>query len=88
MKTKNTPPTEAQLRVRNALVAALRVHSDDVTAIELVAIVSHMLGQIVALQDQTKFTPDQVMQVVVSNVEQGNQEVILGLAEGPFAGSA
>lgn len=41
--------------------------------------VAHFLGQLIALQDQTRFKPDQVMTLVAQNIEAGNREVIDGL---------
>jgi hypothetical protein len=43
------------------------------------AVVAHLLGQLIALQDQTRFTPDQVMTLVAQNIETGNQEVLANL---------
>ena len=46
---------------------------------EILAVLSHMVGQVVALQDQRRYTPDSVMNLVRSNIERGNVEAIDGL---------
>jgi hypothetical protein len=72
------PPTPAQLAARRTLEAALRQHAA-LDPIELCAVVAYTLGQLVALQDQTRFTAEQVMAVVSSNIEAGNADVIADL---------
>lgn len=51
-------------------------HADKVSALELLAIASNMLGKLVALQDQRKVTPAQAMKVVAHNIELGNRQVL------------
>lgn len=75
---KSAAPTPAQLAARKTLEAALREH-EHLDPIEMCAVVAHFLGQLIALQDQTRFTADQVMALVSSNIEAGNAEVIAGL---------
>jgi hypothetical protein len=78
---KITKPTPGQLAARKTLEDALREHQH-LDAIEMCAVVSHFLGQLIALQDQTKYTPAQVMHLVSENIEQGNAEVIQSLLNG------
>jgi hypothetical protein len=78
MGIRSRPPSTAQLAARKSLEGVLREHQH-LDAIELCAVTAHFLGQLIALQDQTKFTSAQVMELVAQNIEAGNQEVIDGL---------
>jgi hypothetical protein len=75
MKMRSKPPSDAQLAARKTLEVALREH-EHLDPIEMCAVVAHFLGQLVALQDQTKFSAAQVMELVAQNIEAGNAEVI------------
>ena len=55
-------------------------HADKLSALELLAVASNMLGKLVALQDQRKTTPEMALKVVSMNLEHGNQSVIAQLA--------
>ncbi len=69
------------------LCALMNRHADKMSAIELLAVGANMLGKLVALQDQRKYTPVQVMEIVAKNIEHGNAQVIAELANNT-AGSA
>lgn len=71
--------TEAHTVARDDLVALIRKHADKVSAVEILAIAAHMVGQLVAMQDQRRITPVAAMQVVAANVEAGNQSVVSNL---------
>jgi flagellar hook assembly protein FlgD len=58
------------------LVALVQKHSEKMTSLELLAVASNMVGKIVALQDQRTTTAEVAMEVVVRNVQQGNQDVV------------
>ncbi len=69
--------TEARHRLfRDDLVAVLKKYSDELSAQEMLALAAHLVGQIVALQDQRQMTPEEAMQIVARNIEQGNREAI------------
>jgi hypothetical protein len=59
-------------------------HASKLTALELLAVASNMLGKLVALQDQRTITPAMAMEVVVQNIEHGNKQVLdqLGRSQG------
>ena len=69
------------------LCALVNRHSQSVTAIELLAIASNMVGKLIALQDQRVISSDMAMEIVVKNIEHGNQEVLQSLMNNT-AGSA
>lgn len=82
MNTKTFAPSAQQLAFRGALEAAIAQHGTTLDAVELLAVTSHLVGQLIALQDQRRFTPAMVMQLVQDNIEQGNSEVVNGLLTG------
>jgi len=58
-------------------------HAKDLPAIEVLAIMSNLLGKLIALQDQTLYTPEQVMRIVAKNIETGNAEALADLLGRP-----
>ena len=50
-------------------------HANQLTALELLAIASNMLGKLVALQDQRTVSPEMAMDVVAKNIEVGNKQM-------------
>lgn len=63
------------------LCALIRKHADKLSAIELLAVASNMLGKLVAMQDQRTTTPSEAMEVVAQNLEHGNAQVLEQLAQ-------
>lgn len=63
------------------LCALVNKHAGKLSALELLAVASNMLGKLVALQDQREVTPATAMEVVARNIEQGNQQVLAQLAQ-------
>lgn len=61
-------------------------HGKTLTPMEMLAVASHFVGVLIALQDQNTLTPDMVMVMVQYNIEQGNAEALLQLE--PMSGSA
>lgn len=50
------------------------------SAQEMLALSAHLVGQIIAMQDQRTVTPEMAMKIVARNIEQGNQEAVDGLS--------
>lgn len=61
------------------LCKLLARHGDKVTALEMLAIASNMVGKLIAMQDQRTVTPDMAMEIVSRNIEAGNQDVLANL---------
>jgi hypothetical protein len=59
----------------------MRQHAADMPVEELLALTAHMVGQILAMQDQRKMTPAMGMKLIADNIEQGNREAIDGLSK-------
>lgn len=71
-------PTAKHQAFRDDSIALLRKHAAELPAIEMLALAAHLVGQIVALQDQRKTTSAIAMEVVAKNIELGNAEAITG----------
>lgn len=76
---KSKKPSPAHTAFRDEMIATLRKHQH-LAPDELLAVASYFVGQLVAMQDQRKFTPAMAMQIVASNIEAGNQHVIADVA--------
>lgn len=60
------------------LKATLGRHTS-LDATEILAVASQFVGNLIALQDQRKVTPDMAMELVAKNIERGNAAAIDGL---------
>lgn len=76
MKTKAVQPNEKHLKFRKALEAAIAIGGADLQAEEILAVTAHFVGQLIALQDQRRYTSDAVMTLVTENIQKGNQEAV------------
>ena len=43
---------------------------------QMLAIASHFVGQLIALQDHRKVTPQEAMQIVTANLAEGNRSIV------------
>jgi len=76
MRTRTKVPGPEHHALRNELLNVARRYGDKINAEEILAIVAHLCGQLVALQDQRTMTTERAMQLIGKNIEQGNAEVI------------
>lgn len=58
------------------LCALVGKHADSITALEMLAIASNLVGKLIALQDQRTMTRDTAMEVVIRNIELGNRQAV------------
>lgn len=79
MKTNFHAPNAAHMAYRKAIEQAMRDHGATLQADELLAVTAHLVGQLIALQDQRVMTAEMAMHLVQVNLEQGNREVVDGL---------
>jgi hypothetical protein len=86
MKQKAATPVQEALY--QEICTVLKKYEDRglVQPIEMLAVMANLVGKQIALLDQTKFTPDEAMQVVCANIEFGNQ-LIIGDLLGKTAGT-
>lgn len=68
-------PTQDHLDFMRDLKATIAVHQH-LSAEDMLAVVSQLVGSLVALQDQTKSSPSMVMEAVAQNIEVGNRMAI------------
>ncbi len=84
---KTVAPSPEHLTFRHALEECIRREALTMQADEILAVLAHMVGQVIAMQDQRRYTPDSVMNLVSSNIERGNTEAI-GMLLGETGGTA
>lgn len=77
IRTKDATPRHEKLRLD--LLALLKKEAADMPADEILAVVSLLVGQLIAMQDQRRFTSDAVMKLVSANIEAGNRQAIVDL---------
>jgi sulfur transfer protein SufE len=58
------------------LVALLRRHGDEMSAEEMLAIGANLLGKLLAYQDQRSMTRERGLEIIIKNIELGNQQAI------------
>lgn len=88
MRTKKVKPPIHVVRARAKLLAVLSEVGKDVTDTELLALLSYTVGQCLALQDQRSLTPEQGLDLINQNIQQGNLDAVSNLLTGAPAGSA
>ena len=82
MKERVLKPTAADNAFRDDAIALLKKHAGHLSAEVMLALSSHLVGQIIAMQDQKTMTKDRALQIVMRNMEVGNSEVLDKLTEG------
>ncbi len=68
-------PTQKHYDLLRAMQSSLAT-APDMPADQILAIAAQFVGQLVALQDCRKITPERAMQIVMGNIEIGNQEAV------------
>jgi hypothetical protein len=73
---KTVTPSGEMLQFRRELEDCMREHVKTLGAMEVLAVLAHLVGQAIALQDPRTVTPAMAMDLVSANLQRGNQEVI------------
>ncbi len=60
----------------------------DLKPVEILAVLSNMVGKAIAFQDKETMTPDKAMQIVSRNIEAGNNQAISYFTFGETKGRA
>lgn len=76
---KKLVPNEKHKKFRKCLEGAIAMGAKDLPAEEILAITSHFVGQLIALQDKRKYSSEMVMELVHENIVQGNSESVNSL---------
>ena len=75
-------PADPQMQaVKKSIEDVLRPQFAIIGAENTLAILAQVVGMFVAVQDQNKYTPEQIMQLVMANIELGNKAMM-----GPLLG--
>jgi hypothetical protein len=62
------------------LVKLMDRHAGKMDALAMLGIAANMVGKMIALQDQRRHGPDEIMTLVAKNIEEGNQQAIAMVA--------
>lgn len=76
---KSVPPTEAVVSFRTEALNLLNKHAGHLDSSEMLAMAAQLVGQLTAMMDQRVWTSETVMELVVSNLQVGNQSVLNSL---------
>lgn len=87
MSERTIKPTTKHHAFRGDLIALLKKYAGNLNAAEMLALSAHLVGQILAMQDQRTVTREMALEVVGKNIEIGNAEAIAEVS-GRAAGSA
>jgi hypothetical protein len=80
-------PSAEHTELFNGLTALLNKNTQKMDKREILAIVANIVGKVIAMQDQRTTTPEQAMEIVHRNIQQGNAEAVAQLM-GPPGGHA
>lgn len=81
MSERVVTPTAAHRLFRSDAIELLRKHAGHLDAKDMLALSAHLVGQILAMQDQRTIVPKTAMEIVARNIEIGNQEAINQVAD-------
>lgn len=82
--SRTVKPTKEHRAFRDDVIELLRKHAGELPADEMLALASHLVGQLLALQDQRKITPALGLKLIGENIEAGNAEVVNGDIQNPL----
>jgi hypothetical protein len=74
MKTRG--PSSVAKEFNDATKALLAEFNDKLSAMEMLAVTAHLVGVLIALQDQRKMTREMALELVGQNIEAGNAEAM------------
>jgi hypothetical protein len=69
------PPSDEMLKYVNELKDVLGKYPD-LDPIHMVAGTAQFMGLLIAVQDQTKYTSQEIMNIIMLNIEMGNTNAI------------
>lgn len=84
----NIQPNEFHVAMYAELIGVLRKYLSDVTAEEVLAVTSNLVGKVMAMQNSATMPPERAMAILLRNVRIGNQEMVDALIALPVQGSA
>lgn len=69
------------------ILKLIREKTDKLSALEMLAVAANLVGKLVAMQNQSLVTPQQAMEIVARNIEEGNKHVIERFINNPYQGT-
>lgn len=76
---KTITPSPAAVEFNAAIKDVLAKFKDRMSAQEMLAVSAHLVGTIIAFQDQREVTPSMAMELVSQNIEAGNAAALESL---------
>ncbi|WP_371398873.1 hypothetical protein [Marinovum algicola] len=72
------------MKVKERLITGMKAEltSGEISKPEALCLFAHVTGMLIAMQDQRTMTPDEAMNLVANNIEQGNASAIEQLFQG------
>lgn len=59
------------------MTATIDRHAGNLSAAEILALMSNVIGKLIAMQDQRTMTAERAMMIVGDNIEEGNREMFV-----------
>lgn len=81
MSERVIKPSAKHVSFRDDAIALLNKHAGGLDATEMLALSAHLVGQIIAMQDQQKVSCERALDIVGRNIEVGNAEVLAQVSE-------
>ena len=78
-RLKSVPAHPQAEPLRLAILDLIKTMAPDIPPQEIVALLSHLLGQVIAHLDQRQWTPRAAMKIVEVNLQAGNAQVLADL---------
>lgn len=76
MRNHLIQPNAAHQAIYDEINSVLLKHSTNLSALEILAITSQIVGKVLAMQDQRTTTPESAMRTVEENITLGNRQMI------------
>ena len=73
---KKVQPSTPHTRFREDFTALLQKHAGKMSADEMLAVAAYFVGQLIALQEQRRLSPNDAMELVYANIAQGNGDAV------------
>lgn len=73
---KKHATTDADKALHADIAALCKRHLTPDTSERVLAVAAQVVGQVLAMQDQRKFTSEMAMQIVIENIQVGNRHAL------------
>lgn len=61
---------------RADMLSVLDKHTGHLDGVVMLSILAHTLGQLMAMQDATKYTAESLTEIVIQNIQSGNAQAV------------